>query len=90
MKVEVRGEARLQRSQWKRNDPGKWIFTFRLPTHALAPSLTLFEISFASGHIPIQWKQGNVVPVHKTGVKSQVSNYRPISLLCIVSKVMGR
>ena len=45
---------------------------------------------FASGHIPTQWKQANVVPVHKKGNKSQVSNYRPISLLCIVSKVMER
>ena len=55
----------------------------------LAPSLTLlFEMSLASGHIPVQWKQGNVVPVHKKGDKSQVSNYRPISILCIVSKVM--
>ena len=56
----------------------------------LAPSLTLlFEMRFASGHIPVQWKQGHVVPVHKKD-KSQVSNYRPISLLCIVSKVMER
>ena len=57
----------------------------------LAPSLTLlFEMRFASGHIPVQWRQGHVVPVHKKGDKSQVSNYRPISLLCIVSKVMER
>ena len=45
----------------------------------LAPSLILlFEMSFASGQIPVQWKQGNLVPVHKKGDKSQVSNYRPI------------
>ena len=57
----------------------------------LAPSLTvLLEMSFASGHIPVQWKQRNVVPVHKKGDKSQVSKYRPISLLYIVSKIMER
>ena len=57
----------------------------------LAQSLTLlFEMNFTSGHIPVQWKQGNVVPLHKKGDKSQVSNYRPISLLCIVSKVVER
>ena len=57
----------------------------------LAPSLTLrFKKSFAYGHIPTQWKQAKVLPVHKKGNKSQVSNYRPISLLCIVSKVMER
>ena len=47
-------------------------------------------MNFTSGHIPVQWKQGNVVPLHKKGDKSQVSNYRPISLLCIVSKVVER
>ena len=31
-----------------------------------------------------------LVPVHKKGDKSQVPNYTPISLLCIVSKVMER
>ena len=57
----------------------------------LAPSLTLhFDMSFASGHIPVQWKQENVVQVHKEGDKLRVSNYRPISLLCIVSKFMER
>ena len=57
----------------------------------LAPSLAyLFTRSFQSGCIPVQWKQGNVVPVHKKGDKSQVSNYRPISLLRILSKVMEK
>ena len=50
----------------------------------------LFKKSFAPGPIPTQWKQANVVPVHKKGNKAQVSNYRPILLLCIVSKVMER
>ena len=57
----------------------------------LASSLAhLFTRSFQSGCIPVQWKQGSVVPVHKKGDKSQVSNYRPISLLCILSKVMEK
>ena len=47
-------------------------------------------MSFASGYIPVEWKQGNVVPFHKKGDKSQVSNYRSILLLCIVSKVMEK
>ena len=32
----------------------------------------------------------NVIPVHKKGNREDVENYRPISLLCIVSKVMER
>ena len=31
-----------------------------------------------------------ITPVHKSGNKSAVINYRPISLLCVVSKVLER
>jgi hypothetical protein len=57
----------------------------------LAPSLTLlFHISMESGVIPRDWRDANVVPVFKKGPKDCVSNYRPISLLCVVSKIMER
>ena len=35
-------------------------------------------------------KLANVVPVHKKDNKEYAENYRPISLLCLVSKVMER
>lgn len=57
----------------------------------LAPSLTLlYNRSMQSGVIPKQWREANVVPVHKKGAKECVGNYRPISLLCIASKIMER
>lgn len=59
--------------------------------HALAPSLTImFNVSIQAGCTPSDWKRANVVPIHKKGVKENVSNYRPISLLCVASKVMER
>ena len=62
--------------------------------HELAPSLTfLFNFSMSSGTIPameVQWKSANVIPVLKKGDNSSVTNYRPISLLCVVSKIMER
>lgn len=55
----------------------------------LAPSLSkLFSLSFKTGNLPQEWKSSNVCPVYKKGSKSSPENYRPISLLCIVSKVM--
>ncbi len=57
----------------------------------LAPSLAvLFNLSMRSGTLPDLWKRANVTPVFKKGDKSDVANYRPISLLCIVSKIMER
>ena len=57
----------------------------------LAPSLTtLFNLSMSTCTLPEKWKYSNVVPIHKKGKKYKVDNYRPISLLNSVSKVMER
>lgn len=57
----------------------------------LAPSLTtLFNVSFSRGDIPRDWRDATVSPIHKKGKKSEVGNYRPISLLSVVSKVQER
>ena len=39
---------------------------------------------------PTSWKLANVIHVHKKGDRDHVSNYRLISLLSIVSIVMGK
>ena len=57
----------------------------------LTPSLcALFNLSLAEGKLPTEWKDSLVVLVHKKGKKEDVTNYRPISLLCVVSKVLER
>ncbi len=43
--------------------------------------------SFEEGCFPRQLKNARVVPIHKGGAKTSVSNYRPISLLNSFSKV---
>ena len=55
--------------------------------YELANSLCLiFNKSLRLGKRPSEWKQANITPVFKKGSKILVSNYRQISLLCIVSK----
>ena len=43
--------------------------------------------SFREGNFPQQLKVARVVPIHKGGAKTNVANYRPISLLNSFSKV---
>ena len=40
--------------------------------------------------MPLQWKLSNIVPIFKKGESKIVSNYRPVSLLCIASKIMEK
>jgi hypothetical protein len=58
---------------------------------AIVPSLTLlFNLSLLSGIIPTEWKTANIVPIHKKGSKDNIKNYRPISLLCTVGKILEK
>lgn len=54
----------------------------------LASPLTfMFNLALLSGHFPAPWKSARVVPVYKSGDRSQVVNYRPISLVSNFAKV---
>ncbi len=46
----------------------------------------LFTLSLSSSTIPAEWKIHCIVPIFKSGDRRAVKNYRPISLLCSVSK----
>ena len=42
------------------------------------------------GIFPNVWKTANIIPIHKTAQKEDVNNYRPISILPTVSKIMEK
>jgi hypothetical protein len=50
----------------------------------------MYNLSLSRGVIPSDWKKANIVPVYKKGDKNMVENYRPISLLSTVGKVLER
>ena len=58
--------------------------------HLAYPLSLIFKLIYNTGIIPTQWKLSNVVPIHKKGDDKDVRNYRPISLLCTVSKILER
>ncbi|CAB4017279.1 Hypothetical predicted protein, partial [Paramuricea clavata] len=57
----------------------------------IAPSLCkLFNLSLPQGVVPSEWKLANLSPILKTDDQTLSSNYRPISLLNTISKVLER
>lgn len=57
----------------------------------LAPILSLiFNKSFELGKFPQNMKTSKVIPIHKNDSKMLTSNYRPISLLPILSKIFEK
>lgn len=54
------------------------------------PLTRLFNLSLSTCVFPDIWKQANVIPLYKKGNKSIPNNYRPISLLSIVGKILEK
>lgn len=54
------------------------------------PLCKLINTAFKEGIFPDSLKKASVVPVFKSGSKSEVTNYRPISILPVFSKVYER
>ena len=58
---------------------------------AISGSLAhLFNLSLSSGKVPVDWKCAKVSAVFKKGSKLDIGNYRPISVLPIISKVLEK
>ena len=54
------------------------------------PIINLFNQSIREGSFPEYLKKARIVPIYKRGPKSDVNNYRPISLLNIFSKIFEK
>ena len=48
----------------------------------------LFNLSLSTGCLPQEWKIHRISPIFKSGSRHNVENYRPVSLLCIISKLL--
>ena len=54
------------------------------------PITYLVNLTISSGLILAEWKDVRVTPSFKSGARKDVTNYRPISVLPLVSKIMKR
>ena len=63
----------------------------KLSAEIIAPSLTyIFNLSLESGIYMNEWKRARVTPIYKSEDKTKCENYRPISILPVISKVFEK
>lgn len=52
------------------------------------PLCYILNLSVTTATVPITWKCAKIIPVHKSGSYDQPENFRPISVLPILSKLL--
>ena len=63
----------------------------KIAPDAICSSITnIINKSLSQGVCPTIWKTAKVNPVFKSGSKSDVNNYRPISILPTLSKIIEK
>jgi hypothetical protein len=56
---------------------------------SIAPALTtLYNNTLKSHEIPDEWRSALITALFKKGAKSDPGNYRPVSLTCIICKIL--
>ena len=63
------------------------IFLFNCASALVVPITMIFNTSIEQGVFPDLLKETRIVPVHKKGNKTDISNYRPISILSTIAKI---
>ena len=54
------------------------------------PLAYIINLSLQSGSVPIEWKAAKIIPLFKSGSMVELDNYRPISILPVLSKILER
>ena len=63
----------------------------RMSSPIIAESLTyICNLSIKTGSFPERWKEGKVKPLHKGGPSNDPNNFRPISILPVLSKLFEK
>ena len=65
-------------------------FVKQIIYYILTPLTHIFNLSFATGTFPEKFKESRIVPIFKSGDPKSCDNYRPISLVNSLSKILDK
>ena len=56
----------------------------------IKPLTFIINLSLETGVVPSEWKVAKVIPLYKSGSLAEIDNYRPISILPTLSKILEK
>ena len=63
-------------------------FLAALSDEISVPLSIIYNRSLREGEVPNDWRDANVSPIFKSGSRAAPGNYRPVSLTCMLCKVL--
>ena len=54
------------------------------------PLARVFNLSLKEGVVPFEWKEANIIPLFKKGSRNKSDNYKPVSLISVICKLLER
>ena len=54
------------------------------------PLARVFNLSLKEGVVPVEWKEANIIPLFRKGSRNKLENYRPVSLISMICKLLER
>ena len=66
------------------------LFLHQVAEEIAEPLSYIYNHSLNTGIVPVAWKRSNITPVHKGGDFDNPGNFRPISVVPVVAKVLEK
>ena len=54
------------------------------------PLKRVFNLSLKEKVVPFEWKEANIIPLFKNGLRNKSANYRAVSLTSVICKLLER
>ena len=85
-------------TQWRKLKTSKAVGLDQMPSRLMKdsarviskPLTFIMNLSISQGCVPQDWKIARALPLFKGGKKTEIDNYRPISILPTPSKILER
>ena len=68
----------------------QWVQSKSVISCIISPLTSIINVSITTGAVPDEMKIARVIPLYKSGAHNVFTNYRPVSILPVFSKILEK